>query len=90
VGRVKQKHGFSSNVGIETVDGPITVGEYYYPKEHHLDNGYIQPVVFKVIQIFNGDCVMIFPHNGNDTTISPEYLLHNYRKLSPVEVELFT
>ena len=90
MGRVKQTHGFCSNVGIDTVNGYIAVGDYYYPRDHHLEGGYIQPVVFKVIQIFNGECVMVFPHNEKDTSIGPTYLLHNYRKLTPVEVELFT
>ena len=86
---MKQSHGFSSNVGIEVENGFIAVGDIYVPKPEHLENSYINDVPFKVLQIFNGDCVMIFLHNQKDTTISPEFLLKYYRKLTPVEVELY-
>ena len=89
MGRIKQTHGFSSNDGIEVENGFIAVGDIYVPKAEHLENSYIIDVPFKVIQLYNGDCVMLFLHNNKDTTVSPGYLLRYYRKISPVEMQLF-
>jgi hypothetical protein len=92
VGRIKKSPRYlSSNEGIQLDEGHpyIAVGDYYVPKPEHLENSYITDVPFKVIQIFNGDCVMLFPHNERDTTISPKYLLKYYRKATPVELEFY-
>jgi hypothetical protein len=88
-GFMKRQKGFSSNVGIETESGFIAVGDIYVPKPEHLENSYIRDVAFKVLQIFNGECVMFFLHNNKDTTVGPEYLLRYYRKISPVEREFY-
>jgi hypothetical protein len=85
----RQTQGFSSNVGIEVEGEFIAVGDIYIPKAEHLENSYIRDVPFKVLQIFRGDCVMLFLHNQKDTTISPNYLLRYYRKVSPVEMQFY-
>lgn len=89
MGRIKKTIGFSSNVGIEVENGFIAVGDIYVPKAEHLENSYINDVPFKVLQIYNGDCVMLFLRNGKDATISPWYLLRYYRKVSPVELQFY-
>lgn len=89
MGRVKQTQGFSSNVGIEVEDGFISVGDIYVPKLEMYCINAEHDVPFKVLQIYNGDCVMLFLHNQKDTTISPWYLLKYYRKVSPVELQFY-